>query len=279
MVTKTDILSTAKDLGINQGDMVLIHSSYKSLGEVEGGAETVIQGFVDAVGPDGTVIFPTFCQKDFYNSYKTWHMDKDSDVGYLTNYFRKREGSLRSDHPTHSVAACGNKAQWLTKTHGHTHKRFGDMGDTPFSADSPWEKIYNENAKVIGLGVSALSFTVRHYAEYVFIEECLKNLEGHEKYEEMKNRLHCFEKADKLDPWPRTYNIWTFEQLEKQNLTKTAKCGDADVISVNAKDFVDFVLQSLRNEEKDILWEIKEAWDIADWLKWYDDYKKITGVK
>ena len=276
MVIKNDITKAVTELGIKKGDTVLVHSSFKSLGDLENGAETVIEGFLDTIGPDGTLVFPTFCQKDFHKCYETWHLDKDSEVGYLTNYFRKRKGSKRSNHPTHSVAACGKNADFLTETHGHTHKRFGDMGDTPFSADSPWEKMYKDNAKIVGLGVNAQSFTFRHYAEYIFIEKCLINLEKSEKYEEMKNRLHCYEKSDRLDPWPRTDNLWTIERLKEKNLTKTSTCGNATLISAKSQDFVDFVLECLENEVTDILWIIEEAWDIKDWLKWYDDYKKLV---
>ena len=144
-VTRFDITKAARQVGIRKGDIVMMHSSFKSLGEVDGGAETVIGGMLDAVGEEGTLVLPTFSQKDFGNSYKTWHMDKPSDTGYLTEYFRKREGSLRSDQATHSVAAFGKMAKEITATHGHTHKRFGNFGDTPFSADSPYEKMYNMN--------------------------------------------------------------------------------------------------------------------------------------
>ena len=159
-ITKKDITKCLNELGIQKGDTVLVHSSFKSLGEVDGGAETVIAGFEDAIGSEGTLVLPTFCQKEFSKAYETWHLDKHSDTGYLTNYFRKREGSIRSDQATHSVAASGKLAAELTKTHGHTHKRFGNMGDTPFSADSPWEKMYNLNAKIVLLGVRIIGFPI-----------------------------------------------------------------------------------------------------------------------
>ena len=275
-VVKEDIKKAALDLGVKEGDILLVHSSFKSLGEVEGGAETVIKGFLESIGEEGTLVFPTFCQKEFHKAYETWHLDKESDVGYLTNYFRKREGSLRSDQATHSVAAAGKKAQWLTETHGHTHKRFGDMGDTPFSNDSPWEKMYNENAKVIGLGVSPLSFTFRHYAEYVFIERCLEKLAKTDKYDEMKSRLHAFERTDRLYAWPRVFNEWIYDEMKKKGLTKETKCGNATLLYVEAKDFVHFIWDCLEAGEKDALWVIEEAWDVNEYLDWYEDFKKIT---
>ena len=141
MVTEKDVMAALRKLGVSEGDTIITHSSFKSLGETENGADTVIKGMSDAVGETGTVVFPTLCQKDWDNIFKNWHLDADSDVGYLTNYFRKLPGARRSDQATHSVAAMGAKAEYITKTHGVTGKRYGIFGDTAFASDSPWEKL------------------------------------------------------------------------------------------------------------------------------------------
>jgi len=274
-VTALDIQNAVCACGVEPGDILLVHSSFKSLGPVDGGAETVISGLLDAVGAEGTLVLPTFCQKEFEHAYETWHLDKHSDVGYLTNYFRKREGSIRSDQATHSVAACGKKAAWLTQTHGHTHKRFGNMGDTPFSADSPWEKMYQENAKILLLGVGPMSITFRHYAEYLYIEAILQNLEDHPEYAEMKVRLHSHDKFMKLEPWPHVYNMWVYEQLEKLGIPKTAQCGNATLLCIPAKPFVDFVLKMLNQKEDSVLWRVENAWDTDAWIAWRNRYEEI----
>lgn len=64
VVTLKDVVRAVKELGVTQGDIVLVHSSLKSMGHVEGGAETVIGGFMEAVGADGTLVMPTLSQKD-----------------------------------------------------------------------------------------------------------------------------------------------------------------------------------------------------------------------
>ena len=174
IVTRADICKAAVALGLTQGDTVLIHSSFKSLGFVEGGAEAVIGGFRDAIGPQGNLVFPTLCQQDWAHVYENWYMDAPSDVGYLTNYFRKLPDARRSDQATHSVAAQGPDAEYITCTHGQSGRRYGVYGDTPFAADSPWEKMYKMGAKVVFLGVSIRYCTFRHYAEYLFNTELLR---------------------------------------------------------------------------------------------------------
>lgn len=273
-VTREDIKNAVEQLGVTRGDIVLVHSSFKSMGYVEGGAEAVISGFLEAIGEEGTLVLPTFTQKDFDHAYETWHIDKESDTGYLTNYFRKRKGSLRSDQATHSVAACGKYAEYLTKTHGHTHKRFGNMGDTPFSADSPWEKMYDMNAKVVLLGVNAMKITFRHYAEYIYVNELLDSIKDHPQYAEMKAQLWRFGKPG---VWPHVYNIWVAEQLDKQGLLSRSRCGDAELICVSAKPFVDFVLQCLRERHEDVLWRHSQhCWDTDAYIAWE---KKIVEMQ
>ena len=49
-----DLLSA----GLRRGGAVFVHSSLRSMGIVPGGAETVIRGLLDALGPDGTLLVP-----------------------------------------------------------------------------------------------------------------------------------------------------------------------------------------------------------------------------
>ena len=53
---------------LNPGDVLVVHSSLKSMGHVEGGAECVIAALTDAIGPEGTLILPAFT---FASSYST----------------------------------------------------------------------------------------------------------------------------------------------------------------------------------------------------------------
>lgn len=273
-VKTADVTNAVKELGVVNGDIVLVHSSFKSLGPVDGGAETVIRGFQDALGEEGTLVFPTFTQKNFGEAYKTWHIDKPSDTGYLTEYFRTRPGSVRSDQATHAVSAAGKNAVYLTQTHGHTHKRFGSMGDTPFSADSPWQKMYDMGGKIVMLGVGGRYTTYRHFAEYIYINECLEKLEGHEEYQAMKDRLSSFGRAG---VWPHVYNIWVVGQMEEMGLVQKSRCGEAELLCYNVRDFVDFVLKCLRERVPEVYWYQDQIWSTQDWMKWLEDFDRITG--
>lgn len=252
-VTKEDIISTLKALGIKSGDSVMVHSSFKSFGVVDGGAEAVISAFLSVLTEEGTLVMPAFVQEDFANAYKTWHMDKKSETGYLTEYFRTREGTLRSDQATHSVCAYGKLAKYYTETHGHFHKRYGVYGDTPFSADSPFEKMYNMHTKIVLIGVTEPYITFKHYTEYRYIEEALSSIEHLPEYEEMKNRLECcfIEGTGKI--WPCLNPVWSSNRLREKGLVTDEKCGDAHIMCIPSFHLVNYMLNCLRNGEQAVL--------------------------
>lgn len=192
-VMQKDIENALHRIGIKQGDTVLVHSSLKSFGHVENGADTVIDALLAGVGSEGTVVFPTFVQEDFQNAYKTWYMDKPSDTGRITEIARKRADAYRSNQATHSVAAIGRDASFLTKEHGESGKRNGIFGDTPFAKASPWQKMYDRNAVVLLCGVGFPKNTFMHFWEYIIAEKVLEAARKNGTYESVSKKLRCFE--------------------------------------------------------------------------------------
>ena len=80
--TLKSLISGFRDLGVQTGDTLLVHSSYKSLGEVDGGPQAVVEALLSALGADGTLIMPTF-NFDF-NQGKPWDVRKTrSKMGTL----------------------------------------------------------------------------------------------------------------------------------------------------------------------------------------------------
>lgn len=276
MVTRQDFYNALLELGIENGDSLITHSSFKSLGEVENGAEDIVGAMLDAVGECGTVIFPTLCSRDWAHVFENWHLDAPSDVGYLTNYFRKLPGATRSDHATHSVAAMGKLGSYITETHGKTGLRHGNFGNRAFAADSPWEKMYHLDTKILFLGVSTRYCTFRHYVEYCYIEDCLKSIEGSPKYTEMKDRLW-----DYLKPgaWAHIDAVYVCDVLDSQGKIRHARCGNAELTLVSAKDFSDTARAMLDRREVEVFWQDKDYWDNADTFAWLSDMDEIIREK
>ena len=59
LVTRDTIAAQLRELGVRTGETLLVHSSLSALGWVCGGAVAVVQGLLDALAPDGTLVVPT----------------------------------------------------------------------------------------------------------------------------------------------------------------------------------------------------------------------------
>lgn len=152
MVTGRDIEAGLLELGLGAGDLVVVHSSLSSFGRVVGGADTVVEALLSVLGPEGTLVVPTF-------SYRPEFFDPDltpSVVGAITEAVRKRDDSKRSLHPTHSVAAIGPLSEDIIKDHEKT---------TPFGQGSALYRLLELNGKVLLIGVGHTTNSIIHVAE------------------------------------------------------------------------------------------------------------------
>lgn len=157
MHTKQSLLEDLENLGVDRKGTLLVHSSMKSIGDVEGGADTVLDVFIEYM-EDGLLVFPTHTWSyiDAKNP-KFYVEDSPSCVGILTELFRKRPGVLRSLHPTHSVAALGDDAKEFVE---------GDeLFDTPCARGSVWGKLLDRKATIMLVGVDLTRNTFIHGVE------------------------------------------------------------------------------------------------------------------
>lgn len=142
------------DLGLQPGDLVMVHSSYKSLGVMH--PEAIIQALLEALGASGTLLMPalTYLQEPhtFHDTRRT-----PSCVGYLTEYFRTRPGTRRSLHPTHSACGIGAQADELLGDH--------ILDDTPCGPHSPFHKLFQRGGKILMLGCGLAPNTTLHAIE------------------------------------------------------------------------------------------------------------------
>lgn len=157
MYTKKEIINHLSNIGIKPEDTLLVHSSMKAIGDVEGGAETVLDAFIEYMKP-GLLIFPTHTWKQISDTYNVFNPKTEpSCVGILTNLFMKRPGVIRSLHPTHSVAAIGKDAESYTKGE--------EQWGTPCARQGCWGKLYDRKAKILFLGCTLKRNTYLHGVE------------------------------------------------------------------------------------------------------------------
>lgn len=161
MIT-AELTNLLNEAGIERGDSILVHSSLSSLGWVDGGAEAVVTALLDAVGPDGTVLFPTLTGSSSNSSANPPVFDARATkcwTGAIPEAARQRSDAVRSLHPTHSIVAIGRLASWFAS--GHEFVR------TPCGPGSPYDKLADLGGKIILIGVTQASNTSFHMAEEI----------------------------------------------------------------------------------------------------------------
>lgn len=157
MVTKIELIKEIKEMNIKPNDTLLIHSSLKSLGFVEGGANTVVEAFKEVIN-NGLLIFPTHTWGIIREDEQIFdNINTNSNVGAITNAARISKGFLRSNHPTHSVCAYGPNASEYIK--------LDDNSKTPCSPNGCFGTLKNMNAKILFLGAPLSKNTFIHSIE------------------------------------------------------------------------------------------------------------------
>ena len=160
-----------RNLGIDSGDTLFIHSSFRSLGQVEGGASAVVRALEEAANPDGLILMPSFNLLDNTRlRAQTWDPETTpSTVGWLTEFFRTMPDTYRSDHYSHSVAARGRDAGAFVDSHRDRKGRSSPWDLDPwgktYGDNSPMVRAYESDAKLVMLGVTYESSTYIHLVE------------------------------------------------------------------------------------------------------------------
>ncbi|HHT96763.1 MAG TPA: AAC(3) family N-acetyltransferase [Clostridiales bacterium] len=157
MYTKQALITNLRNMGIQENDTLLIHSSMKSIGDVDGGAETVLDSFMEYLS-DGLLLLPTHTWANMNETHNIFDPEKEpSCVGLLTNLFMKREGVVRSLHPTHSMAAYGKDNKEFIKGEENI--------TTPCSPGGCYDRLRTRNGKILLLGVNHIRNTYLHFVE------------------------------------------------------------------------------------------------------------------
>lgn len=155
--SKKDLIKDLERLKINPKGTLLVHSSMKSIGEVEGGADTVLDALMEYMS-EGLLVLPTHTWSYINAANPKFEVEHSKVcVGILPELFRKREGVVRSLHPTHSVAAIGKGKEAFIEGN--------EKWDTPCARQSPWGKLLDHKAQIMLLGVDLRRNTFIHGVE------------------------------------------------------------------------------------------------------------------
>lgn len=175
VATQVALTTDLQALGIAEGQILIVHSSLKSLGYVLGGAQTVVSALIAALGPTGTLVMPAFTPQVSDPSRWTdrpfpaeeiervravlpeFNIDTTpTSMGAIAETFRRWPATLRSDHPQVSICARGPQAPMIVTPHELAWAQ---------GPGSPFERLYELGADILLLGVGFNRATMLHYAE------------------------------------------------------------------------------------------------------------------
>jgi len=174
---RPELAASLRHLGVRSGEIVMIHASVRSVGEMFGGPDEVHLAVADAAGPAGTVMMYVGCEIGFDDvgrgflspeaeadllarqpafDFQTSRANRD--FGILAEFFRSYPDTICSESVGPRMAARGAKAAWLTT-------------DAPwnygFGRGSPLAKLCDANGRVLLLGSDHDEVTLLHFAEHI----------------------------------------------------------------------------------------------------------------
>lgn len=244
-ITREQIALGLRDLGLEDGASVLVHSSLRSFGYVTGGASAVIDALRDAVGPSGHVIVPTLTgtrhdgpeQPPIFNVRNTpcW-------TGRIPSTMLALPDAKRSLHPTHSVAGLGPSILELEAGH--------EDCVTPCGPGSAYVRLADRGGYILLIGVGQESNTTIHTAEE------LSEVSYH-----MQDRLTDTIVIDYngvrqvkrlgLHDWgtPRDFTRID-DPLRQLGIMRVGKIGQSTVRLIRAMPMLDWLVDVLRRDER-----------------------------
>ena len=220
-------------LGIRPGVSLFVHSSVKAVGH-DVRPEEVIALLREAVGDEGTLLFPTFTARDkeYFDPGTA-----PSVMGAASEVFRTMPGTLRSRHPRHPVAAQGPAAVELLEGHEHA------IG--PCGSGTPFEKHARSGGQILMIGVDLDTLTLLHTAEalldlpYLFVLDgayldsggSVKRITMHQAPGGHRGGVRLFEKA-----------------MRNLGLIRYGWFGNARTLLMDAGRVLDYMIERLRND-------------------------------
>ena len=228
-LSKPHVVEQLRALGVNAGDVLVVHTSFRAVRPIEGGPGGLIDALEQAIAPDGTLVMPawTGSDEDVFDPATT---RASPDLGIVADAFWRRPRVHRSSHPF-AFAASGPHAAAVT---------CDALALPPHAPNSPIGRVYELDGRVLLLGVGHDANTTIHLAEiladvpYRVTKHCTVERNGRRERVEYGENDHCCQRFDLLDEWLRT-----------RGLQSEGPVGHAHARLMRARDVVRVVCEQL----------------------------------
>jgi aminoglycoside 3-N-acetyltransferase len=218
-------------LGVQQGGVLLVHTSLRAVGKVEGGPVGLITALRIAAGREGTIVMATMTDGETLFDPQT---TPTSGMGATAEAFWRQPGVVRSPHPFASFAAAGRLAERVCAPHPLA---------PPHGPDSPVGRVHDLGGQILLIGVTHSENTTLHLAEslagvpYAVLNPCVLSVNGQSCTVQVPETDHCCKRFRLADDWLREAG----EQRE-------GKLGNADARIMKARDAVTAAVHHLTQD-------------------------------
>jgi aminoglycoside 3-N-acetyltransferase-4 len=217
-----DIVDQLRALGVESGDVLLVHTSFRVVRPVEGGPLGLIAALREALGPAGTLVMPSWSGNDD-ELFDPTVTPASPDLGIVADMFWRQSGVLRSNH-VHAFAAAGP----------HAARIIADpLPLPPHIPASPVGRVHDLDGKVLLLGVGHDANSTIHLAEliadvpYRVPKHCTVLRDGRRVRVDYHENDHCCARFALADEW-----------LHARGLQSDGPVGHARARHARARDIV-----------------------------------------
>lgn len=245
LLNSNDISNIFKEKGIKKGDNIFLHVDAFVTAFVQGSSfekkiDTLIDGIIDSIGLNGTLVLPTFSYSSTKN--KPYNpITTPSEVGTVTEHFRKNKNVLRSLNPVFSVASTGKLSDNFYKS---------SIYDC-FGKGTCFDLMYEYNFWIITLGCSFDRITYIHYvdqfnnASYRYFKNFKSVILQHSKKNEFN--IKYFVRDLKRQS---SVNLNQLKlRLDKYDFLKKGQIGRANFLAVKSVDFFNIANDMMKIKE------------------------------
>ena len=152
MITKAELLKELRNFK-SEGKPVIVHTSLKAIGEIDGGADILLDVLIEHFTTnDGLLCIPTHTWRQLeLNLNKA-----ESCIGVLPTVAAGRKNGVRSLHPTHSMTVFGEKHRVSEFVKNEKYV------DSPTHPDGCYGNIFKEDGYILLIGVGQEKNTCIH---------------------------------------------------------------------------------------------------------------------
>jgi len=218
-------------LGVRRGGVLLVHTSFRAVGLVDGGPLGLIAALRNVLGHDGTLVMPTMTDGETVFDPRS---TPTCDMGITAELFWRQPGVLRSGHPGGSFAAEGPLAEEICAPQPLS---------PPHGEDSPPGRVHALDGQVLLLGVTHSECTMLHVAEsiarvpYSIAHPAVIEVNGRPERVMIRETDHCCRGFRRMDGW-----------LDARGLQQQGPIGNANARLANARDLVAIAVEQLTRD-------------------------------